>query len=699
MSQEIPGAASPWTARGAARSPPSASAASRDGEGVRGSRSGGVNPSPRGTGEDARERTVDGPGRRRVVVLSEQLIRTCCERLAVDKGVRRTLPGRGRLHVDRKLPFLCVYRRRSDDAGTASLVKSEAAYLISPDGLEHREGVSALVRSLVETLAAEFGSYLIIEIWCEVEGSGGREAHDPSSPPSIRILAPPARRLAGTIDVLARGLGEVRVMKQRVDVEVVRSENPWPPDLPPLLDPPEAEGLHCHTLGIRVPPVYRDGTSGREFPAVLRSVRRAISQALKPAVYRFSRSLTTHRPPHYHELGRRAVVKAVWEVDRKLSEVSGEFDFLVLSTPVNSGEAWAEFRASGFDRVPEFHYRPAPCDPALLKRKLFQIPIERVEDPALQHLFQEKQEELDVKISMLRDRDSPRYLPGSLRLYGGVEDDLLDVATKVLETVPQRDRKRRAGTSLGARELAERARVEFERYAATGHEFPAKARVTAKAAGVMVSRGSLLIHPGVRISRRRAAALIEHEVGTHLVTYFNGAAQPFRQLQSGLAAYEELQEGLAVLAEHLAGGLDPSRLRQLAARVVAARRVVEGAELVEIWREIHRTHGIGARSAFTTAMRICRSGGLTKDAVYLRGLRRLLDHVASGGDVEGLFVGKFALEHVPIIEELRIRRVLVDPPFRSRCLDAAGAADRLRALRESRADLLSLIRRSPSGDR
>ena len=37
--------------------------------------------------------------------------RTCARRLARNKRVRRTLPGWGRLHIDRQLPFLCVYRR------------------------------------------------------------------------------------------------------------------------------------------------------------------------------------------------------------------------------------------------------------------------------------------------------------------------------------------------------------------------------------------------------------------------------------------------------------------------------------------------------------------------------------------------------------------------------------------------------------
>ena len=39
-----------------------------------------------------------------------------------------------------------------------------------------------------------------------------------------------------------------------------------------------------------------------------------------------SQRRTTHRPPNYHALGRHSVVKAVWEVDRRLADVSGRFD-------------------------------------------------------------------------------------------------------------------------------------------------------------------------------------------------------------------------------------------------------------------------------------------------------------------------------------------------------------------------------------
>ena len=138
----------------------------------------------------------------------------------------------------------------------------------------------------------------------------------------------------------------------------------------------------------------------------------------------------------------------------------------------------------------------------------------------------------------------------------------------------------------------------------------------------MVSNGDVLIAPTARISAARAEALLQHEIGTHVVTYVNGAHQPLRVLASGLAGTEETQEGLAVFAEYLVGGLTANRLRQLAARVVAVHQMLDGAEFAEVHAGLVDV-GVPKEQSFTITMRVFRSGGLTKDAVYLRGLHEL----------------------------------------------------------------------------
>ena len=74
-----------------------------------------------------------------------ELIAVVRERLAAGKPIRRTLGGGGRLHIDRPLPFLCVYRAPAGpDLGTADLVRTQASYLIAPAGLDVTELVGAI---------------------------------------------------------------------------------------------------------------------------------------------------------------------------------------------------------------------------------------------------------------------------------------------------------------------------------------------------------------------------------------------------------------------------------------------------------------------------------------------------------------------------------------------------------------------------
>jgi uncharacterized protein (TIGR02421 family) len=157
-----------------------------------------------------------------------------------------------------------------------------------------------------------------------------------------------------------------------------------------------------------------------------------------------------------------------------------------------------------------------------------------------------------------------------------------------------------------------------------------------------------------------------------------------------LAGYDELQEGLAVLSEYFAGGLSRPRMRLLAARVIAARRLIEGASFVETFREIDRTYDFEKRTAFTITMRVYRAGGLTKDATYLRGLIALLQYLKKGGEIEPLFVGKFNRTHIPIIKELQWRNVLHPGIVIPRYMSDEGVAEKLRRIRNG-AGLLDLI--------
>jgi uncharacterized protein (TIGR02421 family) len=376
-------------------------------------------------------------------------------------------------------------------------------------------------------------------------------------------------------------------------------------------------------------------------------------------------------------------------IDRELADIDAGFRFLLDVTPVDLVEARTRFHETGL--TPDFRYRPLADDPEVAVRRLDQIPVDEVSDPTLASLLLAKLRELRLQLEMLSCRGSEDFLPLSIELYGTVSPALLAEAEDILADVPtpQPD----GGPWLDADAFVDAAQQELDRYRAFAPDIESHVEVREGSTGVMVSRGDVLVAPTVRVSASRVEALLHHEIGTHVVTYVNGAHQPLHVLATGLAGADETQEGLAVLAEHLVGGLTAGRLRQLAARVVAVHEMVNGAELPDVHAGLVAS-GVPRNQAFTIAMRVFRSGGLTKDAVYLRGLHELVQHLGSGGDLDTLWLGKMPLTAVPLVADLHQRGALVDPLLEPRFLQDPGAQARLTALDAAR-PLTSLIGDTP----
>lgn len=634
----------------------------------------------------AGKRSAGGPS------VDEKLIRAVQGRLQANERVRRTLPDGGRLNVDRQLPFLVVYRPPPDrpDAGTRDFVRSEASYLIAPSSRRTASAVRRLGTSVIETLSPIFGGFLVIEVWAGPEGAARPADDGTPAPPGFKVVTPRRFADSGTVNTLVRALGRIELFKRRAEVERVPGGRVGARGMGSLLQAKDLVELGANVIGVEVRPVYRSVETGDPYPIAKRHLARQLSRAMREACFEFARRETSHRPRHYQALGPHAFTKAAWQVDTELASISQSFDLLLYVTPTNTEQAWRSFRRSGYERIPPFLYRPRDFDPDVLKRRLHAVDIDRVDDPTLAFVFREKRGDLDLKLSLLGAREHPRFLPISIALYDRVADDLISTARSLLEAIPPSDGRRTRTVPAG--QVAVRAIAELERYRSAYPPLDSEVQVREDITSLMVSQGNLLV-PGTRsIPVHRLEPLLQHEIGTHVVTHWNGRAQPFRLLSAGLARYDELQEGLAVFAEYLSAGLTPARMRILAARVSAAHQVSDGATMVDVWRDLHRTWGFSERSAFQVAMRVLRGGGFVKDSVYLRGLQAVLDYLADGGHLETLLVGKIATEHAPIIEELQRRGVLNPSPLRPVYLDDPDGLLRLERAREGMA-LLELVER------
>jgi len=625
------------------------------------------------------------------VLLSTDEIEEMVLKLKAGEVLRKRLPGGGRIHIDRPQPFLCVYRHpdTEPDKDTERLLLGQASYILSSGSAKYQPLLKALITSLLNVIVEAYGAILVLELWCAPDELPAAP-NEPPAPARFRIVAARHGVPDATIESLERSLlATIRDGATKIAIDYCSGAAS--PGLPPLLSREEEEQQNAYLVGLEVPPIYRDPETGKVIPIELRRFTGRLGRALRQAFFTFVHARARYRPAHYEELGRRAMTRAVSIADKGLAQVGDSFDLLLHATPVNTDAAYQQFIEAGCQTIPEFLYRPQTLDPGALKLALYKVPIQQIEDPALYHLFAAQRDEFDRMITMIADRGTPHFLLESQQVFGRPGERLLAIAHRLLKTL-QPEAHGDGGRVADAKRFAGLAERELAHYRKDWPDLPARVEIRSDVPGLMVSRGHFLVGHSAKVSETRVDATLHHEIGTHILTYYNGLQQPLSQFHTGMPGYEQTQEGVAILSEYLSGGLTRQRMRLLAGRVVAVDSVVEGADFLETFRLLHDVHGFGRRAAFIIAMRVHRGGGLTKDVVYLRGLIGVLDHLAKGHSFDDLMLGKVALEHIEIVVELRWRRVISPGPLKPRYLEDPEALKRLAALRKG-VDLLALIDR------
>jgi uncharacterized protein (TIGR02421 family) len=534
------------------------------------------------------------------------------------------------------------------------LDRTEPAYLNLREDVD--PAFYVLFAHLVEYLGRRYTGIVIVQIWL-----------DPEAAADITVQGP-AESAATVLDTLYHSLADAQFDHFQPQVQREITERPGPTEMPELLGDGDRKTHNVLLLGLKLKPFYVAPDTGQVYPGLARWFRRRLSLALRQAFFEFVNLNTSARVTHFHVLGSTRLDHGTRTVDRALADIAREFELLRLITPINLKEAWQEFRAGGCTTQPVFRYRLIPVDPEAELRRLYNLRIDRIEDPTLAYLFRDKREELARMLSMLRDRGRRDFCYSSMQVYGTVDDCLLDAASALLETTADAAGPDPDERTVDATDFARHARQEFDFLRRQYPDFHSDIVIREDVSGMLVSNGKLFIEADSRIPQRRVRPLIQHEVGTHILTAQNGKAQPLQLLSCGVPGYESLQEGLAVLAEYLVDGLTAARLRLLAGRVVGVHCMLAGHSFAECFALLHEEQQFSPHLAFRMTMRIYRSGGLTKDAIYLRGLLELLDYLRQGRDLEALLIGKIRVDYIPVVQELIHRRILTEPPLRPRYL-------------------------------
>ena len=595
------------------------------------------------------------------------------EQLKPEGAQRRKVGETGRLHLDRRLPFLVLHRGPADDQPSASLARRVAlnspAYLVWNEGPDDGLAVD-LLRALTEELG-EPGTPLLVIALEDLVQPPESEASPALTPFVATVAGGKSTREHRAREVLIESLERIEIDLRHPAVTTrPLGRDQW------LVSALSGLAEHSDPMLIGLPQIHRR-EGGGVYPQIAHELAVAFGDALLRTACAYLDDRGGRAPAHYRSLGRSAFLKAALNADAKLGRIAGSFDFLLSVSPINTAAALEQFVADGEQVAPSFRYRPLTVDPDAVKRRLYRLDFTRLEDPLLERMFSDKRHEIDAQLTMLATRNTPAFRPASMFLYGAVPARLLADAKQILE----RNRSRSArGQTIPASRVAEAARSLIASYTRKDAFFDAKVEVRDDVSGLMVSRNRLLVGSSTVVPASRVDALLAHEVSTHLLTYLNGSLQGLTIFRSGLANYEGIQEGLGVFAEWAVGGLSVTRLRLLAARVVAVDAMQRGAEFMETYRLLRRDLGFSIAGAFGIATRVHRSGGLAKDAIYLDGFRAVVDHVATGGPLAPFWLGKIARTDVPAIEELLQRGLVHAPTFLPSYLNRPDAKSRIARL-------------------
>lgn len=341
----------------------------------------------------------------------------------------------------------------------------------------------------------------------------------------------------------------------------------------------------------------------------------------------------------------------LFEIDKNLDRLIKKIELLSYINPQNIEKEKQRFFSSKYIEEPVFKYPKIKFNPYKLQRLFFSQRLERIEDETIRNLYREI---IYYYANMIQCIDSigekHKFYYNSLRVYGTPTEKDVQNAKFILhfENEPLRKDQEKIHS-------AEAAKTYFEEFVKQ-YNFPLQVRYSTNiAADAMVSNAtqSLLLKRNIKFSENQLLTLANHEIGVHMVTTYNGLAQPLKVFSNGMPKNVETQEGLAVFSEYMCGALTLKRLKELAYRVMASDSLIKGYSFADTFDLIHGHYKLNRDDAWSICLRAHRGGGFTKDRLYLSGLRKIYKRYQKGESMDALLTGKVSLQYENQIEHLQ----------------------------------------------
>ena len=343
----------------------------------------------------------------------------------------------------------------------------------------------------------------------------------------------------------------------------------------------------------------------------------------------------------------------LFEIDANLNRLIKRIELLAYVNPLNIEKEKQRFFASKFAVDPHFKYPKLKFDPYKLHRLFFSQRLERIPDDRLRKFYQDI---IYYYANMVQCIETigrgKHFYYNSLRVFGTPTERDVQNARFILHYANEPD-----SSVMEKVHTPEEAKAYFENFAQR-YAFPLQIKFSTNiAADAMVSNSTqtLYIKKNTKFSKNQLLTLANHEIGVHMVTTFNGIAQPLKIFSNGLPKNVETQEGLAVFSEYMGGALTLKRLKELAYRVIASDSLIKGYSFADTFDLIHMQYKLNKHEAYSITLRAHRGGGFTKDRLYLSGLRKIYQRYKREERMDILMSGKVCMD---MEEEIRYLKSL-----------------------------------------
>ncbi len=517
--------------------------------------------------------------------------------------------------------------------------------------LQKHANFYAVVRALVKKLEKDFGASVIYDIH-----SYNYKRHKTTYLFNIGIENIDVRRYNSQLSFWKRELLKIKVRRLQSDVSVnhIFFGRGY------LLKLVQEEFNESLVLATEVKKIFMDEDTGVAFPLVIQSIAKGLKSAIINHAQHYINDMSSIDVKRKNTLLHGGLQPELLHLDKELYRLAKDFEVLGYVNPLNVEQEKKKFFRSKFIRNPEFRYKPLAIDPHVFKSLMYRLDVDSLEDVHIRQVYIDIIRSYTDKVDLLNTIGSENFLYNSLRYFGEPSAQDIANATFLLYTseLPQFENEALLDTNdVKAAFIAEGKRYGFAFKVQEVSHIPSDALV-------INSKKLLMLKKGARFTQTRLNALLNHEIGVHMVTTMNAQEQPLRFLSLGLPRNTYTQEGLAIMSELLSGCLSIGRLKELALRVLAVHSLTKGNDFRTTYEMLKDTYNVNEDKLYYLVTRVYRGGGFTKDYLYLKGFKAVLEMQAQDVKLDNLFLGKTSHSHLTILNEMVDRGILQQPRYR-----------------------------------